>query len=543
MICKARSLRWTFYCLLAAAFCTLLATAASARPEGWGEVIALAFLPDGKTAIAAFQDDNKLRIYDAATGKERKTIDAHKNGVWAAVASPDGKIVATGGGDHLVRLWDAATFREIGSFKGHTKEVLAIAFSPDGKTLASGGADRAIRTWDIATGKEKKVWHGHELKVLSVAFSPDGKMLASGGICTAAIPGFVQGATHADQVRLFNAETGKEIRKLAQRGSTVCFTPDGRAVAAAGNYVLGIPRDGGTASVSRGTIASLVPVTKDGDWMMMKGMGGALALSSDGRLLALGYGSQIHQARTQGKFGRNWVEDEIEHNRVSLWETATGKEIMHLPHGGVTVLALSPDGRKLAVGSVSGQVQFLDLAPEDWPFTGKAPKLSATLLDQLWADLATEAPGPAYAAIWTLSAAGQSAVPFLKNKLVPEKSAGDKTKELLVKLDSDKYAVREAAFRDLKTLGPAIEAELRKAVADDKTSAEVRKRVSKLLESWEKRPASPEELRQVRTIEILERMGTSEARAALVPLAEGAPEAWLTQQAALALKRLERRLE
>jgi hypothetical protein len=544
MICKARSFVWIVSCLPAAIFClTLSARPASPPLEGWGEVTAVAFLPDGKTAIAACQDDNKLRIYDVATGKERTTIDAHKNGTWAVAASPDGKFVATGGGDHLVRLWDAATFKEIRSFEGHTKEVLTVAFSPDGKTLASGGADRAIRTWDIATGKEKKVWHGHELKVLALAYSPDGKVLASGGMCTSAIPGFVQGASHSDQVRLFDAETGKEIRQLPQRGTSVSFTPDGRGLAAAGHYILGNPREGGTASVSRGTIATVAPAGKNGEWMTIKGQGGAMALSPDGRLLALAFGSQLHQARAQGKFKGGWVDDENEHNRISLWETATGKEIMHIGHSGVTVLAISPDGRKLAEGSTSGQVRFVDLVPEAWPFEGKAPKLTAMLLDQFWADLAKEDPEPAYAAIWTLSAAGPAAVPFLKAKLMPEKPAGDRANELLVKLDSDKYAVREAAFRDLKTLGPVIEEELRKAAADEKNSAEVRKRVAKLLESWEKRPATPEELRQVRTIEVLERIGTPEARAALSGIAGGAPGAWLTEQAALAVKRLDRRRE
>jgi len=541
---KARRWTWTAYWLLLTASCLLLlAGPVLAWVEGWGEVTALVFLPDGKTVISTCQDDNKLHVFDVATGKERGTVDAHKSGVWTAVASADGKYLATGGGDRLVRLWDAATFKEIRSFAGHTKEVLTVAFSPDGQTLASGGADHHIRTWDVATGKEKKVWTGHELDVLTVAFSPDGQTLASGGICTTAIPGVLKGATHADQVRLFDVQTGKEGRKLAQRGTTVCFTPDGRALAVAGNYILGIPRDGGTATVYRGSQATLTPVAKNGEWASMKGVGSTLTLSPDGRLMAVAYGSQLHLARTQalGKFGRNWIEDDVEQHRISLWETATGKEIMRLSEEAATVVAISPDGKKLAAGSASGQVKFWDLAPEGWPYRAKVPQLGAKELDKLWADLAQEAAGPAYTAIWTLSAAGQPAVAFVKEKLEPEKPAGDLAKELLVNLDSDKYAVREAAFRDLKKLGPAIEAELRGAAADKKTSPEVRKRVQNLLDNWEKRPASPVELRQVRALQVLERLGTPEARAVVARLAEGAPGAWLTDQARLAAKRLEQR--
>ena len=109
-----------------------------------------------------------------------------------------------------------------------------------------------------------------------------------------------------------------------------------------------------------------------------------------------------------------------------------------------------------------------------------------------------------------------------------------------MKLDSDTYAVREGAFRDLKKLGSTIEGELRKSL-DGKLSSEVRKRVEKLLEPWEKRPASPEELRYVRALQVLEQVGGPEARALVARLAEGAPGSWVTQQAQLAVKRLERR--
>jgi WD40 repeat protein len=500
------------------------------------------FLPDSKTAIAVCQDDSNLHILDVATGKERSAFEAHKQGVGAAAVSADGKYLATGGGDNTVRLWDAKTFKEIRSFNGHTKEVLALAFSPDGKTLASGGADHHIRIWDVASGNEKGVWTGHELAVLSLSFSPDGKTLASGGICTTALPGLIKGATHSDVVRLFDVQTGKEIHKLSQRGSTVSFTPDGRALAVAGNYLSGVPRDG-SSSIYRGSKAMLAPTGKNAEWISINGFGSTLALSADGRLLALAYGNQWHMARTQaqGKFkGGGWIEEDVEHRQISVLETATGKEIMRLPEEYVTAVAISQDGKKLAAGASSGKVQFLNLAPKGWAYAGKTPQLAAEELDKLWNVLAQEAAAPAYSAVWTLSAAGQPVVTYLKDKLTPEKAAGEQAKELLVKLDSDKYAVREAAFRDLKKLGPAIESELRKALADGKTSVDVRKRLQPLLDGWDKRPASPEELRQVRALQVLERIGSPEAKAVLARLAEGAPGAWLTDQARLSVTRLER---
>src|SRR5438093_6502080 len=90
----------------------VLGAPAWAQPANRSEVTAVLFLPDGKTALATCLDD-KLHVYDAAIGKERFAVEAHKDGVWALALSPDGKHLATGGGDNLVRLWDIEKFKEI----------------------------------------------------------------------------------------------------------------------------------------------------------------------------------------------------------------------------------------------------------------------------------------------------------------------------------------------------------------------------------------------------------------------------------------------
>ena len=186
-------------------------------------VTSSSFSTDG-TRVLSGSWDGTVKIWDAVTGKDIRTLKGHDGAVFYACLSPDGTRIASGGDDKYVKIWDALTGSELKSLIGHTDRILTMCFSPDSSLVASSGCDKTILIWDTVTGNEINTLVGHEAEVSSVVFSPDGTQVLSGSV--------------DNTIKLWDVITGSEITTLEghKKGvATVAFSPDGARIVSGGN--------------------------------------------------------------------------------------------------------------------------------------------------------------------------------------------------------------------------------------------------------------------------------------------------------------------
>jgi hypothetical protein len=193
-------------------------------------------------------------------------------------------------------------------------------------------------------------------------------------------------------------------------------------------------------------------------------------------------------------------------------------------------LLWSADGKRLYSANNDTTVLEWDLAP--------SADGGALTAEQAWADLAS-ADGPtAYrAAWWFLTATDPIAALKPRLRAAPNTGNAERIRRLIAELDDDAFAAREKATKELTALGPAAEPALTRA-ADGNASAEVRRRIKTILEGLAVRELTADECRNLRAVEVLERIANAEARRMLTELSRGDSDAQLTRAAAAALSRL-----
>lgn len=330
-------------------------------------VTSVRFSADGRFILSGGADDT-AKLWNLDTGEQVCIYADTFRFSWisAAAISPDGRLVVTGGGggafgtswtafpDHVLRLWDAQTGKQVRSLAGNASNVTSVAFSPDGQFVLSGGGDYTVRLWQVQSGALLRVMRGHMDTVTSVAFSKTGQFAWSGS------------ADHT--IRLWDLGSGREVAELDQQPVPV----DEIAVGDDDISILSSGHDGSMrlwrlASTSdvRGIFAhpagvTSVAISPDNRFALSGGQDGLVKVwdVQSGRELnrLAGHGGAI-TCVTFSPSGQLALSGSADHT-MKLWDLSENRKLVDLVghDGSVTGCAFSPDGHYIGSCSNDGNV-------------------------------------------------------------------------------------------------------------------------------------------------------------------------------------------
>jgi WD40 repeat protein len=493
------------------------ATGREVFPGHKGALTGVTFAADGKT-LCSLGVDGTARTWDVAGRQQQRFLlppDAREGGL-----ALDGRAVVFRTDPKTLVVWDLAAgtalarVPDLEGSDGHCPGLYSpggFCLGPDGKLLARVGGDGTVGVWELPSGRRRWTFGEAVPAPLphfgktgrSLVFAADGKRLAA-GVTRAGPP--------SASVYLWDVERGKLVRRLdglPPLTAPVAVAPDGRTLATAA--------PDGTATLWE--IASGKERARLGAPAVTAVT--ALAYSPDGAsLVAAGH-----------------------EQTLCCWDVLTGEKLWQRRGGqaDVSVLTFAPHGRQLVSGGRDGTLLLWDIASYEQKAVPPPAKLAAAEERQCWDDLASPDAGHAARALARLRAAPAQAVTLVRRQVRPAAAPDAVQLEALIKdLDNVAFRRREQATTGLAKLGDLAEPALRKTLAD-RPPLEVKRRLEVLLDKLQVVvPASGDGLRELRAVELLERLATTEADQVLQAVARGAAGARLTREARTALERRQR---
>lgn len=224
--------------------------------------------------------------------------------------------------------------------------------------------------------------------------------------------------------------------------------------------------------------------------------------------------------------------------QLQILETATLREVARLdPRKGWRRHAISPDGQRLVLGHLD-----TTFTAWDWPdLLASATRSDGPLPapEALWDSLASTDARSAVMAVQQLVDHPNVAIPLLRERVAA--TSAQSIQALVNQLGNEDFASREKATRALASIGEDARAPLRTA-ASESASQEARNRASRLLRSMKVHKDRPSDatLRAIRAVEVLERIGSPEAKGLLAKWERECAGTLLGQEAKSAHERLAR---
>ena len=174
----------------------------------------LAFSPDGKHIAMGtgyrFNDSptrSDLRVWEIATRTEISDEPLFKSDrvISNLTFTSDGKSLFALTHDGTIRMWDATSWSRLKrNLVSPVRSTAAMQLSPDGRVLAVGGGN-GLALLDVESGDSRHLFREHD--IYDVAFSSDGKTLVA--------------TTNDRKVMLVNAESGMLLTSLIGHNATV----------------------------------------------------------------------------------------------------------------------------------------------------------------------------------------------------------------------------------------------------------------------------------------------------------------------------------
>ncbi len=517
---------------------------------------AAAISPDGQRIVLA--SGERMHVFGFPKGAEISKPLGHSSGISTTNLTPDGRFVVTADGvDKEAIVWDVANGRMIRRLQGHEQACRAAGFSDDGKVISTSADDGTVRIWEAATGRQ--------LFKLGDFEQPVGWSLPLPNSRKVALIGAAGG-----QITIYDYARSQQIGELKldqpiAPGMVYC-AGDGRLLAA-------FPCEDPNKSDSAHKVIGLDLWNVEARRMIrhfdgFQSSSFFCAISADMRTLCT-YGSdgmvrlwEVASGKLRMAFR---VRAEIEEPgdatqpidfsidgrtiacadgaRLDLWDLPTGARFASINghEQPITTVDFTPDGRRLLTGSDDTTLLGWDMTRQEWRSRPLERSLGDRDLLRAWEQLSSADAAEAFRARWALAGDPQKTVALFRERLRREATVSkDRIRSWISELDSPRYAVRDRAHGSLVTHVYQAESELRQAIAG-RISVESRNRITRILEESFTAIPSPVHLREMRAVEILEQIGTPQARDLLRHLAAAEAPTRISRDAAESLKRLESR--